>query len=237
MPRKGRLRALRDGDGVTALLPPLPWRLEDAGAGGAAEISWDIGMAASSADAAEVDGVSSSAATAPATAAEGADLGDKAFRTALLNDVMELGAFLVQRAEELRQEEGGAYVSQFQSATQALQNQSVGQAEGYAAAVTAIGNALTSPELHTRIMVQSSPLYVDRVVSSLQQADTHVAKLRAMRDKTALKKQEMAATIEKAHTKLKEMGAFAKALKTKLEGKLAPLCDGRTICVTGVTTA
>ena len=88
-----------------------------------------------------------------------------------------------------------------------------------------------------RIMVQTSPLYVDRVVSSLQQADTHVAKLRATRDKTALKKQEMTATIEKANTKLKELGAFAKALKSKLEGKLASLCDGRTICVTGVITA
>ena len=160
-------------------------------------------------------------------------LADAPFRAGLLNDAVELRAFLLQREAELGADGGSAFLGQFQDEAAVLQEQTAAQMRGYLGAVDALLGALASEELHMRLQVQQNPRYLERMVAALQQTDTHMDKLSALRDKTKLKLDELGAAIQETDAKRKQITDASKKLKTQVEAKMAKLLSGRKVVITG----
>jgi len=197
-------------------------------AGAAVEIEWDIGI--ESAGAIEMEAVDIECG---GDAASSLTLADAPFRAGLLNDAVELRAFLLQREAELGADGGSAFLGQFQDEAAVLQEQTAAQMRGYLGAVDALLGALGSEELHMRLQVQQNPRYLERMVAALQQTDTHMDKLSALRDKTKLKLDELGAAIQETDAKRKQITDASKKLKTQVEAKMAKLLSGRKVVITG----
>ena len=212
----------------------IDWDLGIESAGGeeevaAVEIEWDIGIESSGADAIEIEAVEIECEGAGSSLT----LADAPFRSGLLNDAVELRAFLLQREAELSGDGGSAFMGQFQGESAVLQEQSAKQMRGYLGAVDGLLKALGSEDLHMRLSVQQNPRYLERMATALQQKDTHISKLSALRDKTKLKKDELAAAIQDTGAKLKQIADASKALRTKVEAKMSKLMGGRKVVITG----
>ena len=70
-------------------------------------------------------------------------------------------------------------------------------------------------------------------VTAVQQTDTHMDKLSALRDKTKLKLDELGAAIQETDAKRKQITDASKKLKTQVEAKMAKLLSGRKVVITG----
>lgn len=80
---------------------------------------------------------------------------DAAFRNSVVNDLIELRAFLQQRQEELSSG-GGAMVNQFQGAPDLLQTQKADVVEDFQGAVSASYDAFTSTRFNQLIQIETN---------------------------------------------------------------------------------
>ncbi|RLN73476.1 hypothetical protein BBJ28_00015618 [Nothophytophthora sp. Chile5] len=100
-------------------------------------------------------------------------LGDNEFRSRVLNDLLELGAFLRQRREELSASDSVAFANQFQGSSRNTE-----KIEDFQAAVDHAVSHLSAKRLQQLVLIKSSERYLDRHVASLEMLTKHMDKCR-----------------------------------------------------------
>ncbi|GMF18464.1 unnamed protein product [Phytophthora lilii] len=105
-------------------------------------------------------------------------LDNNEFRTRVLNDLLELRAFLRQRLVELSSSDSIAFANQFQGSSPLLEQQSTSKIEEFQAAVDEAVSLLTSKRLQQLVLIKTSERYLDRHVASLEMLTKHMNKCR-----------------------------------------------------------
>ncbi|ETO65091.1 hypothetical protein, variant 1 [Phytophthora nicotianae P1976] len=150
------------------------------------EIDWDITTSdvvepVSEASASEAAGVVEPVLDVPATTGKPTRVGlldDNEFRTRVLNDLLELRAFLRQRLVELSGSDSVAFANQFQGSSPLLEQQSTSRIEELQAVVDHAVSLLTSKRLQQLVLIKTSERYLDRHVASLEMLTKHMDKCR-----------------------------------------------------------
>ncbi|GMF49205.1 unnamed protein product [Phytophthora fragariaefolia] len=103
-------------------------------------------------------------------------LDDNEFRTRVLNDLLEMRAFLRQRLVELSASDSVAFANQFQGSSPLLEQQSATKIEEFQAAVDQAVSLLTSKRLQQLVLIKTSDRYLDRHVANLEMLTKHMDK-------------------------------------------------------------
>jgi len=150
---------------------------------------------------------------------------DEATRGALIDDLLELQAFLTQRRAEAASgaTEGLPSELQLDSAELALQ----------LAAVDEIVGALDNEHTRHLLLLQSSPKYMDRQEQALRCQLDHADKMIAMAAEIKSREAELLLTIQGAYPKYQAVVDAVKATKGRLEGAISKRFDGRRINLMG----
>uniref|UniRef100_H3HB95 Uncharacterized protein n=1 Tax=Phytophthora ramorum TaxID=164328 RepID=H3HB95_PHYRM len=134
------------------------------------EIDWDITPSE------VVEPVNEETATDVSAATRVGLLDDNAFRTRVLNDLLELRAFLRQRLVELSSNDSVAFANQFQGSSPLLEQQNGAKIEAFQASVDQAVSLLTSKRLQQLALIKTSERYLDRHVASLDMLTKHMDK-------------------------------------------------------------
>lgn len=176
------------------------------------------------------------AAAMPKTGVDGQGgsiLGDATLRAELLNELVELKAFLRQRRVEVGDTDNVVFVGQYHGAHAALQQQSVSMVDRYLNAIKLALGGLREKRPQQLWLVCSSPVYVERMVQGLRQHRRRVRKLDMARWKTEGRREEAVEALARAVPEYEAMAAATKALKRKVEVSLRELFKDRNILITG----
>ncbi|KAI9999267.1 hypothetical protein PInf_004087 [Phytophthora infestans] len=192
------------------------------------EIDWDI----TTSDAVEpVNEVSAPEAADVATRVGLLD--DNEFRTRVLNDLLELRAFLRQRLVELSGSDSVAFANQFQGSSSLLEQQSTAKIEELQAAVDGAVSLLTSKRLQQLVLIKTSERYLDRHVASLEMLTKHMDKcgreIHALEDKNV----DLIDATKNVQPQINALVATTKKLKKELEAALPPLFKGYKVNIVG----
>ena len=163
----------------------------------------------------------------------GSLLADATFRAELLNELVELEAFLRQRRLEVGDTDNLVFVGQYHGAHAALQQQSVSMVDRFLNTIKLALGGLREKRLQQLWLVISSPLYVGRLVQGLRQHRRRVRKLDMARWKTVERGEEAVEALARAVPEYEAMAAATKALKRKVEVSLRDLFKERKILITG----
>lgn len=177
--------------------------------------------------------VEAAPASSATTTTEVGLLTDAGVRSELLNEVLELEAFLMQRRLELNDKDNVVFVGQYQGAHIALQNQNLATVDRYLEAVRLVLGKLRAKRLQQLVLIQSSPAYVDCLVLSLQQKLDHMAKIQRAITETQARREEAVGGLAQAMPEYEAIAAATKALKAKVEASLSALYKGRPVHITG----
>jgi hypothetical protein len=101
---------------------------------------------------------------------------DTEIRNRVLNDLLELRAFLRQRTQELLAEDNVAFANHFQGTCSLLEQQSFGTIKTFHAKVQEAIDLLTDKRLQQLLLIQSSERFLNRQVSSLDMLVKHINK-------------------------------------------------------------
>ncbi|CAI5733418.1 unnamed protein product [Hyaloperonospora brassicae] len=205
------------------------------------EIDWDITtvdvVKSVGADiSAEGSGVVGTMPSTPAIAAKTTRvelLRDSEFRTRVLNDLLELRAFLRQRLLELSGSDSIAFANQFQGLSPLLEQQSSAQVEKFQAAVDKAVSLLTSKRLQKLVLIETSERYLDRHVASLEMLTKHMDKCRREIHDLEDKNVNLFDASKKAQRQISSLIATTKELKKELEAALPPLFKGYKVNIVG----
>ncbi|KAF4035648.1 CDK5 regulatory subunit-associated protein 3 [Phytophthora infestans] len=202
------------------------------------EIDWDI----TTSDAVEpVNEVSAPEAAdvvepVPITTGQATRVGlldDNEFRTRVLNDLLELRAFLRQRLVELSGSDSVAFANQFQGSSSLLEQQSTAKIEELQAAVDGAVSLLTSKRLQQLVLIKTSERYLDRHVASLEMLTKHMDKcgreIHALEDKNV----DLIDATKNVQPQINALVATTKKLKKELEAALPPLFKGYKVNIVG----
>ncbi|EEY59584.1 uncharacterized protein PITG_12157 [Phytophthora infestans T30-4] len=235
-----------DGSG-TAEVGEIDWGIETVASTEPAEITvddapveidWDI----TTSDAVEpVNEVSAPEAAdvvepVPITTGQATRVGlldDNEFRTRVLNDLLELRAFLRQRLVELSGSDSVAFANQFQGSSSLLEQQSTAKIEELQAAVDGAVSLLTSKRLQQLVLIKTSERYLDRHVASLEMLTKHMDKcgreIHALEDKNV----DLIDATKNVQPQINALVATTKKLKKELEAALPPLFKGYKVNIVG----
>lgn len=235
-----------DGSG-TAEVGEIDWGIETVASTEPAEITvddapveidWDI----TTSDAVEpVNEVSAPEAAdvvepVPITTGQATRVGlldDNEFRTRVLNDLLELRAFLRQRHVELSGSDSVAFANQFQGSSSLLEQQSTAKIEELQAAVDGAVSLLTSKRLQQLVLIKTSERYLDRHVASLEMLTKHMDKcgreIHALEDKNV----DLIDATKNVQPQINALVATTKKLKKELEAALPPLFKGYKVNIVG----
>ncbi|POM73268.1 Hypothetical protein PHPALM_9900 [Phytophthora palmivora] len=235
--------------------------LDDSGTGDAGEIDWGIETVDSTETTAtsndtpvEIDwDITTSDVVEPlgeVNSAEGVDimepvpnaiematrvglLGESDFRTRVLNDLLELRAFLHQRLVELSGSDSVAFANQFQGSSPLLEQQSTGKIEEFHASVDQAITLLTSKRLQQLVLIKTSERYLDRHVASLEMLTKHMDKcsreIHSLEDKNV----DLIDSTKNVQPQINALVVTTKKLKKELETVLPPLFKGYKVNVVG----
>ncbi|KAK1930559.1 CDK5RAP3-like protein [Phytophthora citrophthora] len=160
-------------------------------------------------------------------------LDDNEFRTRVLNDLLELRAFLRQRLVELSGSDSVAFANQFQGSSPLLEQQSIEKIEGFQAAVDEAVSLLTNKRLQQLILIKTSERYLDRHVANLEMLTKHMDKCRreihGLEDKNA----DLIDATKSVQPQINALVTTTKKLKKELEAVLPPLFKGYKVNIVG----
>ncbi|KAF4320266.1 hypothetical protein BBO99_00003892 [Phytophthora kernoviae] len=205
------------------------------------EIDWDITTsdvveAVDDSNSAEASNIQVTAAdesinTVSATRVDLLD--DNDFRTRVLNDLLELRAFLRQRFEELSASDSVAFANQFQGSSPLLEQQSIDKIEEFQTAVDQAVSLLTHKRLQQLVLIKTSERYLDRHVASLEMLTKHMDKssreIRVLEDKNI----DLIDATSNVQPQINMLVGKTKSLKKELENVLPALFKGYKVNIVG----
>eukprot|EP00644_Phytophthora_capsici_P001061 jgi/Phyca11/9974/fgenesh1_pm.PHYCAscaffold_43_\ len=201
-----------------------------------AEIDWDITTADVVEDAASEENASKSMGVEEPTAKQVTRVGlldDSEFRTRVLNDLLELRAFLRQRLVELCGSDSVAFANQFQGSSPLLEQQSTEKIKGFQAAVDQAVSLLTNKRLQQLVLIKTSERYLDRHVANLEMLTKHMDKCRreihGLEDKNA----DLIDATKSVQPQINALVTTTKKLKKELEAVLPPMFKGYKVNIVG----
>ncbi|KAL3662510.1 hypothetical protein V7S43_012366 [Phytophthora oleae] len=160
-------------------------------------------------------------------------LDNNEFRNRVLNDLLELRAFLRQRLVELSGSDSVAFANQFQGSSSLLEQQSTEKIEGFQAAVDQAVSVLTNKRLQQLVLIKTSERYLDRHVANLEMLTKHMDKCRreihGLEDKNA----ELIDATKSVQPQINALVTTTKKLKKELEAVLPPLFKGYKVNIVG----
>jgi hypothetical protein len=92
---------------------------------------------------------------------------------------------------------------------------------------------LTDKRLNRLFLILQSTKYLDRMVASMEQQDSHLAKLQGMLVSMDTKKEEMSALIAKSAPLLQQIAASTKVVQRQTEAALSKEYSGREVHIIG----
>ncbi|KAG7399476.1 Protein of unknown function (DUF773) [Phytophthora boehmeriae] len=205
------------------------------------EIDWDITMSdvvepVDNSNSGEVSGTEITATGESVNAASATRVGlldDNDFRTRVLNDLLELRAFLRQRFVELSASDSVAFANQFQGSSSLLEQQSIDKIEEFQAAVDQAVSLLTHKRLQQLVLIKTSERYLDRHVASLEMLTKHMDKcsreIRALEDKNI----DLIDATSSVQPQINTLIGTTKTLKKELESVLPTLFKGYKVNIVG----
>ncbi|ETM36484.1 hypothetical protein L914_16836 [Phytophthora nicotianae] len=205
------------------------------------EIDWDITTSdvvepVSEASASEAAGVVEPVLDVPATTGKPTRVGlldDNEFRTRVLNDLLELRAFLRQRLVELSGSDSVAFANQFQGSSPLLEQQSTSRIEELQAAVDHAVSLLTGKRLQQLVLIKTSERYLDRHVASLEMLTKHMDKCRREIHGLEDKNVDLIDATKNVQPQINALVTATKKLKKELEAALPPLFKGYKVNIVG----
>ena len=208
------------------------------GGGGAIDIDWggggDDGAADGGGGVAEIDWGGAFEIEEVAASAEDDGFGqlfDGERRAALLDDLLELGAFVAQRRAEMKSEgaaKGGLPLElQLDGAEVAAMAAAVGDAVA----------ALDGEHARHLVLLRASDKYLGRQEANLCQMVDHAGKMRGLADELQERKEELALTVADATPKYQAAADAIRQLKGRFEGSLSATLGGRAVNVMGEALA
>ncbi|GLD98770.1 hypothetical protein PINS_up007488 [Pythium insidiosum] len=204
------------------------------------EIDWDIStevVEPASADAVDlgamaVDPSSAAEETVDTTSRVGL-LMDNSFRSRVLNDLLELKAFLRQRREELSDSTSVAFANQFHGTSPLLEHQSDELVKRWQDAVDDAYQRLTDKRLQQLVLIKSSDRYLDRHVASFEMLTKHITKCEREIKTLEDKNMDLVDATTRLHPQIDALIAKTKTLKRELEVALPPLFRGFKVNIVG----
>ncbi|KAE9030014.1 hypothetical protein PR002_g9995 [Phytophthora rubi] len=218
--------------------------LDDSGTADAGEIDWGIETVASTDPVAdtsvgdvpiEIDwDITTSDVVEPASETNATEMaGDNEFRTRVLNDLLELRAFLRQRLVELSGNDSVAFANQFQGSSPLLEQQSTTKLEEFQSAVEQAVSLLTNKRLQQLVLIKTSERYLDRHVANLEMLTKHVDKCRREIHVLEDKNMDLIDATKNVQPQINALVTTTKKLKKELEAALPTLFKGYKVNIVG----
>ncbi|KAG7380644.1 Protein of unknown function (DUF773) [Phytophthora pseudosyringae] len=160
-------------------------------------------------------------------------LDDSELRTRVLNDLLELRAFLRHRLFELSGSDSVAFANQFQGSSPVLEQQSTATVEEFQSAVDQAVSLLTSKRLQQLVLIKTSERYLERHVASLEMLTKHMNKCRREIHGLEDKNVDLIDATKTVQPQINGLVATTKKLKKELEAALPPLFKGYKVNIVG----
>ncbi|TDH70376.1 hypothetical protein CCR75_000390 [Bremia lactucae] len=170
------------------------------------------------------------------------------FRTRILNDLLEMRAFFLQRLAEITGGDSVAFANQYQGSSRKkvlfmlmiccgqaahLEDQSKAQIEDYQSAVNQAISLLTSNRLQQLVLLKTSDRYLDRLVANFEMLTKHMDKCRreiySLEDKIG----NLIDATKNTQFQVEALVVTTKTLKKELEAALPSLFKGHKINIVG----
>ncbi|KAG6976673.1 hypothetical protein JG688_00001112 [Phytophthora aleatoria] len=205
------------------------------------EIDWDITTSdvvepvseANTSEAADAVGAVLEMAATTGKATRVGLLDDNEIRTRVLNDLLELRAFLRQRLVELSGSDSVAFANQFQGSSPLLEQQSTAKIAELQSAVDQAVSLLTSKRLQQLVLIKTSERYLDRHVASLEMLTKHMEKCRREIHGLEDKNVDLIDATKSVQPQINALVTTTKKLKKELEAALPPLFKGYKVNIVG----
>jgi len=224
----------------------IDWGEESAPAADAsASIDWGIETTESGSAAADSTAASSSpsaAAASPSSSSPG-DLSSSVTRLAFLSELLELEAFLSERAHDLTaSSSGGASGAGDELAAAAFQGagvphllslQSAAGVAAYLASVRKVLSLLRGARLTQLLLLRSSPRAVERVAQGLRLQLTGLERLERSQLAHESRRAELARVVSRSAVELAELVEQTKQMKKDVEQAVSALFQNRSVNLTG----
>ncbi|EFA79352.1 DUF733 family protein [Heterostelium album PN500] len=149
-------------------------------------------------------------------------LGDRTLRNQFLDELYELEIFLKHRSVEMAAPEHVFGIDQIN-----VESTNLDQCKQYLKQVTEIITLMTNHKIKHILEIKSSKKYIDRLVLQFNQKQGNIAKYTQMIADLDLKRKEVNQTLTESRKKLDQLIKDTRVLKTKLEGILVDVLDGK----------
>ncbi|XP_078460133.1 CDK5 regulatory subunit-associated protein 3-like [Lampetra planeri] len=155
-------------------------------------------------------------------------------RNQFIDELMELEAFLVQRAAELSEEADVLSINQFEAAPLVLQEQSRRGVEAALGETRALTQRLTSLKMRQLFMIHASPRYVDRLTTTLNQKLRQAEAALRKRDAAVQRQREALQEQVALQPSLDVLLARSRELQALIEGDISKRYHNRRVNLMGV---
>ncbi|KAL3159873.1 hypothetical protein ABBQ38_010272 [Trebouxia sp. C0009 RCD-2024] len=155
---------------------------------------------------------------------------DTSCRTALLDDLHELNAFLLQQMQEMA---SGGHESLASAAPESIQRVGLSGVQQQSKAVTNVLTKMTSKKVQQLVMIQTSSQYSSRLARALQQKGSQHEKFLRLARETQAKQEEQERSLRSNAPKLQGLIQETRRIKTYVEETISVLYSGRQVNIIG----